>query len=316
MRVSNFLTLNTPLNNQRGMSTLAMAMATVIILATGVSLMMSDIARSAKTRNQLRLSLQAYTTLEQFAVRFNSAFEIRNPPVFLAPTGNCPVVPAVSLNLGPATLLFDWCQWPAQPCPGGTTMVSVGAGPLELCVTDDIDSNGASAAFCMRSATGADYCLDTAAMISKMEIDPKDPSGTEIATLEIPLKETTPWSRKLKNRAVAVYENAVELVEPVVDRLAPYSSMSPDAHAQQGAETFLTARPGKPPINASTNMATITACPVPPAAGPEWCIRCEDPDVECIQIKMCMPPGCGAFGGGVSQVVYQRIAILRPRPLP
>ncbi|MCB0365196.1 MAG: hypothetical protein H6624_19040 [Bdellovibrionaceae bacterium] len=319
MKVRQLLSFQTPLANQRGVSTLAMAMATVIILGTGVSLMMSDIQMSSKTRSKLRLSLQAYTMMEQFAVRFNGAFELRNPSWFVIspPTVACPTAPgpinSVAQGAAPTPPYppgSQYCAWPAQPCPLGTTQVNIDAGLNAICVTNDIDGNAASANFCIRSTNGSDYCLDTTGVISKNEYDA---DGTAIPTLEMNIKDVTPIHKKIKNQAVAIWDQLLESAQPALEKAVPYTGYPEKAYAQLGVEAFLDARPNKPAIGATTNTANVPACADAPG-GPDFCVRCADPNISCIQIKMCMPPGCGAFGGGTSQVLYQRIAILRAPP--
>lgn len=304
-RLSNAPLSPQPLSNEQGFSTLVMAMATVIILASGVSLLMTDMGNSTKTRNHMRLSLLAYNTMEQFALKFVGAFELRNPSWFTAPA--CPSHPGPpvvnSVDQGAAPNGERYCEWPAQPCPAGTTQVNIVAGTA-LCVTNDVDNNAGSADFCMRSPTGADYCLDLGGVITKLETDSE---GNSIPTIEVEFKDVTPLPRKLESKVYALYDQLKERVQPALETIAPFVGAVPEAQAQ--AQTFLTARPNPPALAATANDVTIGACP-DAVGGPEWCVRCADPLTNCIQIKMCMPPGCG---GG--EIIYQRIAILRPLPI-
>lgn len=293
---------HTILFNERGISAIAVAMGVVFLVGIGASLMMNDLNSTSRIGIQMRLALQAYSIMDQLATRFRAAYELRNPPWFINPGASCPLTPPGIINQGAAPG-GRYCSYPAQACPLGTSLVTVGTlgvDGFEICLADDIDSNVASANNCIRSPTGADYCLDLTSLITRNE---SDTHHRTIPTLEIPLIEKTPWGQKFKNQAVALYEHSIQTVAPYLDPLEQAQA--------QGVQNFLSARPNKPALGATSNTVTFPNCPnlLNNAATP-YCVRCADTDVSCIQIKLCMPPGCAAGG----QALYQRIAILRSRP--
>ncbi|MBK9040422.1 MAG: hypothetical protein IPL83_14885 [Bdellovibrionales bacterium] len=294
------------LKNERGLSTLAAAIATIFLLGIGISLMMTDISNSSQIRNKMRVSMQSYTIMEQLALRFGNAFQLRNPPWFIEPV--CPLLPVATVDMGPAPG-GRYCSYPAQACPAGTTLRTItgvngfGLPTFGVCLTNDLDGN-ASPDDCVRTATGANYCVDVNALFSSIDFDS---DGTSIPTLEVPLIDKTPWSVKVKSNAIALFENSIQMIAPYLD---PMES----AQAQIGAENLLTARPNAPPLAATNNLVSVPACVDAVGGGAAAglsCVRCADPDTFCVQIKLCLPPGCA---GGAARTLYQRIAILRLRP--
>ncbi|MBK8201945.1 MAG: hypothetical protein IPK68_06375 [Bdellovibrionales bacterium] len=252
--------------------------------------------------------MQSYTIMEQLALRFGNAFQLRNPPWFIEPITPCAALPVPANDMGPAPG-GRYCSYPAQACPAGTTLRTItGVNGFKLptfgvCLTNDLDGN-ASPNDCVRTTTGANYCVDVNNLFSSIETDS---TGTSMPTLEVPLLDKTPWSVKVKTNAIALFENSVQAIAPYLD---PMES----AQAQIGAENLLTARPNAPPLAATNNLVSVPACVDVEgggAAAGSSCVRCADDDIFCVQIKLCLPPGCA---GGAARTLYQRIAILRLRP--